>query len=153
MANKVDAKLTWEKGMAFTGHTGSGHEMRLDASAESGGADSAGRPLETLLVALGGCTGMDVVSILRKMRQEVTDYEINLHAERAREHPKVFTRVVVEHVLTGHNLSEDAVKKAIGLSENKYCSANAMLRKAVPIEFRYRIVNAPAAAVAGAALP
>lgn len=149
MADTIQAKLTWESGMAFSGRTGSGHDLHMDAATDNGGEDSAPRPLEAFLAALGGCTGMDVVSILRKMRQDVTHYEINLHADRAPEHPKVFTRVIVEHVFTGRDLSEEAVKKAVSLSETKYCSASAMIKKGTPVEYRYRIVNDPAPATAG----
>ena len=134
-------KVKLVQGMAFDAISASGHTVRIDAAPEVGGNEEGPRPLELVLLGLGGCTGMDVISILRKMRQEVSGYEVNLHAERAEEHPKVFTRIVVEHVVTGRNLDEAAVKKAVELSEHKYCSASAMLSKAASVEHRYRLVS------------
>lgn len=133
--------VKWVEGMAFDATTDSQHTIRLDAAAETGGQDQGPRPLEMLLVSLGGCTGMDVISILKKMRQDVTGYEVNLDGERATEHPKVFTSIVVEHVVRGRNLSEDAVRKAVELSAQKYCSVGAMLGKSAKLEHTYRIVE------------
>ncbi len=96
-------------------------------------------PMEFLLAGLGGCTAMDVISILRKKRQDVTDYRLEVTGERATEHPKVYTSIAVKHVVTGRNISEEAVRHAIDLSVEKYCSAHAMLSKAVPIETSYEI--------------
>ncbi len=146
MAKAMVGKVKLVEGMAFEATAASGHSLRIDAAPEVGGSDSGPRPLELLLLGLGGCTGMDVISILRKMRQNVTAYEVNLSADRAEEHPKVFTRIVIEHVVTGRNIDEAAVRKAVDLSANKYCSASAMLGKAATIEHRYRVVNLPAAA-------
>jgi putative redox protein len=94
-----------------------------------------------LLGGLGGCTGMDVITILRKMRQDVTGYEVRLRAERASEHPKVFTAIFVEHVVHGRELSAESVRRAVELSATRYCSASAMLGKVAHIEESYRIVD------------
>lgn len=138
----MDAKVTLKKGMNFVGTADSGHEIPLDASAESGGEDLGSRPLETLAIGMAGCSAMDVISILRKKQQDVTDFEVRVHAERASEHPKVFTSVIMEYVVTGHNLELKAVARAVELSETKYCSAIAMMSKAVPIETKITLIEA-----------
>jgi putative redox protein len=127
--------------LAFQATTGSGHELMLDAALDVGGSERGPRPMEMLLVGLGGCTGMDVISILRKMRQEVTAYEIRLRGQRAADHPKVFTGIQVEHVVRGCGLSPEAVRRAVELSATRYCSAAAMLGKAARIEETFRIVD------------
>jgi len=128
-------------GMAFLATPGSGHELVLDAAPEVGGAECGPRPMELLLMGLGGCTGMDVIGILRKMRQDVTDYHIRLRGERASGHPKVFTSISVEHVVRGNALSLEAVRRAVELSATRYCSAAGMLGKVARIEESYRIVD------------
>jgi putative redox protein len=128
-------------GMAFQADTGSGHSLALDAAPEVGGEDCGPRPMEMLLVGLGGCTGMDIISILRKMRQDVTGYEIRLRGERATDHPKVFIAIFVEHVVTGRSVSPEAVQRAVELSAGRYCSAGAMLGKVARITETYRIVD------------
>ena len=146
MASTMDGTVRLVDGMTFEATSGSGHTLRIDVAPEAGGREEGARPLELLLLGLGGCTGMDVISILRKMRQDVTGYEVQVHGERAEQHPKVFTRITVEHVVRGHGLSEESVAKAVGLSEHKYCSANAMLGKVATIEHTYRLVEEPATA-------
>jgi putative redox protein len=128
-------------GMAFQADTGSGHSVALDAAADVGGTDCGPRPMEMLLVGLGGCTGMDVISILRKMRQDVSRYEIRLKGQRASDHPRVFTTISVEHVVHGHGLSAESVRRAVELSATRYCSAAAMLGKVARIEESYRMVD------------
>ncbi|MHB1416142.1 MAG: OsmC family protein [Chloroflexota bacterium] len=140
MADAIDGRVVLREGMAFDATPTSGHTIRMDAAPSVGGQDQGARPLELLLLGLGGCTGMDVISILRKMRQAVTGYEILLHAERAEEHPRIFTKIVVEHVVRGRDLSESAVRKAVSLSEKRYCSASAMLSKTAAVEHRIRLV-------------
>ena len=135
----MDGKLVWKSGLSFAGLTSSGFTVPMDASVDHGGANDGPRPMELILLSLGGCTAMDVISILQKKRQEVTNFEILLHADRSSEHPKVFTDITVEFVVTGHNLDEEAVKRAVELSETKYCSANAMLSKAVPIHTKVTV--------------
>ena len=128
--------------MRFDGVSGSGHTVAMDATADLGGTDGGSTPMELLLVALAGCTGMDVISILRKKRQQVTGYEVLVHGVRAEEHPKVYTQVTVEHVVTGHSVDPAAVARAIGLSETKYCGVSKTLEKTARIETTYRIVEA-----------
>ncbi len=108
----------------------------------SGGQDSGFSPMEMLLVGLAGCTGMDVLSILRKKRQDVTGYEVHVQGIRADNHPKVFVEINVEHLVTGHNIQPAAVARAIELSETRYCGASAMLGKVARIKNTYRIIDA-----------
>jgi putative redox protein len=149
----MKSTVKWVGGMAFDATTSSQHTVRLDASADIGGENGGPRPMEMLLVGLGGCTGMDVMSMLKKMRQDVTGYEVNVSGERATGHPKIFTSIVVEHVVRGRGVSEDAVRKAISLSEKKYCSVGAMLGKAARVEHRQRIVEETEATAADVVQP
>ena len=137
----MDANVTWKKGMSFEGTADSGFKVDLGTDPQFGGDDDGFRPLELMLVSLGGCTGMDVISILQKKRQDVTDFEVKVHAERASEHPKVFTQIELEYVITGRSIDPEAVERAIELSENKYCPAQAMLAKASSITHHYTIVE------------
>ena len=141
MRTTEQATITLVSGLHFTGGTASGHMLDLDATVENGGENAGFQPLELVLVSLGGCTAMDVISILRKMKQEVTAYEIRVTGERAETHPRVYTSVNVEHVFRGRGLNEEAVQRAINLSNDKYCSAMAMLKQAVPIATSYRIIE------------
>ena len=138
----MDSKVTWHDGLHFTGVADSGHDIILDGDPSVGGTDLGSRPLELMLLSLAGCTGMDVISILRKKRQDVTGFEVRTHAERSGTHPKVFTAVTVEYIVTGHNIDAKAVERAIDLSENSYCAAQAMLVKALPIQHSYTIIEA-----------
>ena len=138
----MDAKATWGRGLSFTGSAaGSGFTLPLGAEAKVGGLNDGFRPLELLAVGLAGCTGMDVISILEKKRQPVTAFEVRVHADLAEEHPHVFTKVLIEYVVTGRGVEREAVERAVGLSETKYCSASAMLRKAAPIESKITMVE------------
>lgn len=143
MANALQATVSLMDGMAFDAEPTSGHVVRVDSAPEVGGNERGPRPMELILMGLGGCTAMDVISILRKMRQDVTAYEVILKGERATEHPRVFTAITVEHVVTGHGVSEEAVEKAVVLSHHKYCPASAMLGKSVKIDHACRVVEAP----------
>jgi len=138
----MDAKVKWNGKMAFTGTADSGHDVVMDANSKVGGENSGSRPTELVLMGLGGCTAMDVISILGKMKQNVTDFEIKLHADKTETHPKIFKDIVIEYVLTGHSLDRDAVEKAVKLSEEKYCSVQAMLRKAADIDIKVTILEA-----------
>jgi putative redox protein len=122
----------------FVGITPSGHAQVLDTNHERA---SAATPVELLLVALGSCTAVDVVSILRKKREELTDYRVEVTGARRDEHPRAYTRMEVKHILRGRNLSEKAVAQAIELSETKYCSVAATLRPTVEIVSSYEIIN------------
>jgi putative redox protein len=130
----MNAKVTWKRGLSFEGTADSGFTIPLGTSSDLGGDDDGFRPLELMAISLAGCTAMDVISILAKKRQDVTGFEVKVHADRAAEHPKVFTKVLIEYVVSGKNIDQAAVERAVELSETKYCSALAMLKKAVPIE-------------------
>ncbi len=136
-----EARVKLINGMAFDAETPSQHRMILDAAPGVGGEERGPRPLELLLVALGGCTGMDVISILRKKQQQVTGYEIVVSGEPATEHPKKYTAIKVEHIVRGKDISPEAVARAIELSEEKYCTVSAMLRPGTKIETSYRVEN------------
>jgi putative redox protein len=126
----------------FIGTPPSGHAIPIDLN---GDRSSANGPLELLLIALGGCTGSDVISVLQKKRQQVTDYRIEVRGERREEYPKSFRKMEVRHIVRGHGISEDAVAKAIDISITKYCSVAATLRPTVEIVTSYEIHQEPAA--------
>ena len=134
-------------GMGFVAETGSGHVIAMDgapdaARPELGGQNLAPRPMETLLAGAGGCTAYDVVLILKRSRQDVTDCQVSLKAERADTDPKVFTRIAFHYTVKGRNLKPDSVERAIKLSYEKYCSATIMLGKTAEIEHTWEIVEA-----------
>ena len=134
----VQAKLhltTVDGGRQFVGQSGSGHNVVVDDAKGNSGA----KPVELALLALGGCTAFDVIGILRKMRQHVTAYDVELHAEQKAEPPMVFTRVIIRHKLRG-DIQPEAVKKAIHLSETKYCSVSAMIGLTAKIETTFELV-------------
>jgi putative redox protein len=133
------ASVKWNSRMSFTGIADSGFPISLDTDESVGGDNRAARPLEMIALGLAGCTAMDVISILQKKRQEVTSFEVKVDAARANEHPKVFTSAVIRYVLTGRNIDEAALTRAIELSALKYCPAQAMLANAFPMELRYEI--------------
>lgn len=136
----MKAKVTLSGGMRFVGQADSGHAVVMDAAANVGGEDSAARPSELLLIALAGCTGMDVVSILRKKRQPVTGLEVLVQAEKAAEHPQRFTAMRVEYRVHGAGVDPEAVRRAIELSETTYCSVGASLREPVTIRSSFTLV-------------
>jgi len=123
----------------FTALTPSSHSLTIDIGTDFGGSDSGPEPKELLLVSLGTCVGEDVISILHKKRQLVTGYSINVYATEAQEHPKVYTSILVEHIVSGQNIDPKAVARSIELSITKYCPVHAMLAGAVRIEHVYRI--------------
>ena len=138
----MKAKASWHKGLQFIATSDSNRSMVLDsAKINLGGFDSAVSPFELILVGLAGCTGMDVISILQKKRQNVTAFEVNVEGERAKEFPKVLTKIHVEFIVTGKNINEAAVKKAIELSENVYCGVSAMLKKTAEMTSSYKIIQ------------
>jgi putative redox protein len=138
----MGAKLSWKGRMSFTGIGRLGLEVPLGTSPESGGDDDGFSPMELVLVALGGCTAMDVASILKKKQQDVTGFEIRVDGERAVTHPKVYTHITVEYIITGHQIDPMAVDRAVELSVTKYCSVQAMLKKSVPIDHKITILEA-----------
>lgn len=144
----MNGSAIWKQGLSFTGTAGSGFTVPMGTNVAYGGADDGFRPLELMLVSLAGCTGMDVISMLQKMRQEVTGFQVNVQAERSQDHPRVFTSIMVEYRFQGHQLDLGAVEQAVELSEKKYCSAQAMLARVVPIQRVIRIEDGEAVAVA-----
>lgn len=142
MAETMTAVAKFEAGMRFEGEAGYGHCVLLDASAKDGGQNAGFRPMELLLVGLADCSGMDVISVLHKKRQEVTGYEVRVQGIRAETHPMVFENITVEHIITGHHLDREAVRHAIELSEQLYCGAGAMLGKVAELRHMYCIVEA-----------
>src|SRR5579859_1636572 len=142
MAEVMTAQATLETGMRFDGESGSGHHVTLDAAEHGGGQNVGFRPMELLLVGLAGCTGMDVISILHKKRQQVTGYELRVEGKRADTHPMLFLEIHVEHIVTGYHLQPDAVARAIQLSEERYCGAGATMGKVAQITHSVRILDA-----------
>jgi putative redox protein len=137
----AEAKIRWIDGLRFVGHAGSKHAIVMDAGENVGGADTGVRPGELPLIALGGCTGIDVASILNKMRIPFDDIEIIVTGESAPEHPKYFTRIDLKYIVKGKDLPEDKIKKAIELSQERYCSVSESLRRNVIVEHTYEIRN------------
>lgn len=138
----MESKVVWKGGMAFTGSSDSGYLIPLDAKKRAGGHEMGFQPLQLFAIGLVGCTGMDVISILNKKRQEVTEFEVSAHIERAEEHPKVFTQIIIEYKVTGKDLDQQAVERAVELSETRYCPAQAMLEKAAEISHKIIIQEA-----------
>ena len=135
----MQAKVNWGEGMSFTGTADSGFSIQLDAKEEVGGEGKGFIPMELMAMSLASCTAMDVISILRKKRQDVTEFEVRVNADRAEEHPKVFTHATIDYIVTGHNVNEKAVLRAIELTAERYCPAQAMLGQVFPIDLHYQI--------------
>jgi putative redox protein len=138
----MKAKITWINGRAFLGESGSGHSVVMDGAPEAGGRNIGVRPMEMLLLGLGGCTAFDVVMILEKSRETITGCEVELISERASEDPKVFTHVKMIYTVTGKNLKPASVERAIKLSADKYCSASKMFEFTAKIEHEWKIIEA-----------
>lgn len=130
----MESKATWKGDLTFVGSADSGFSLVMDTFKEVGGNESGFRPVELIAIGVAGCTGMDVISILKKKRQEVTAFEVLVHATRATEHPKKITHMVIEYVVTGKNIDPSAVERAVQLSEEKYCPSIATIRNNVTIE-------------------
>ena len=137
----LKARVKWLDHMTFVGETPSGHAVVMDGPPEHGGRNMAARPMEMLLLGMGGCTAFDVVQILKKARQEVTDCVVELKADRAATIPAVFTEIHVHFVVSGRNLSEKQVQRAIALSAKKYCSASIMLGKTANITHDFELIE------------
>ena len=129
----MKARAKWVEGMAFMGEAGSGHGVIMDGAPEYGGRNIGIRPMEMLLIGLAGCTGFDVVQILKKGREVVTGCEVEVEAERAEKPPKVFTRIHLHYRVSGDGLSPKQVERAVSLSKDKYCSASIMLAKSAEL--------------------
>jgi putative redox protein len=139
----MEAKVTWKGQMSFEGSAETGFTLPLGADLIVGGNNDGFRPMELIAIGLAGCTAMDVISILQKKRQEITGFEVRVDAERASEHPKVFTYIKVLYNIEGNQVDPAAVERAMELSATKYCPAQAMLSKAVEIELAYTITETP----------
>jgi putative redox protein len=138
----MEAKVIWKNQLSF-GTTGSnGQTIPLTAEHAVGGDEEGIEPMELVAIGLAGCTALDVISILLKKRQDVTAFEVQVHAERAVEFPKVFTNIVIEYIVTGHQVEAIALERSIELSATKYCPVQAMLRNTCNIEHRYSIKDA-----------
>ncbi|MEO8289061.1 MAG: OsmC family protein [Chloroflexota bacterium] len=135
---------------AFIALTPSSHTLTIDIDANYGGNNSGPEPKELLLVSLGTCTGEDVISILRKKRQRVTQYNINVYATEAEEHPRIYTSILVEHVVSGYSVDPIAVARSIELSITKYCPVHALLSRATHVEHVYRVLEEAAPLETGA---
>ncbi|HEY8555026.1 MAG TPA: OsmC family protein [Burkholderiales bacterium] len=139
----MKATIRWTGGVSFVGRADSGHDIPMDGAPEAGGQNKGSRPMEVVLIGMGGCTAFDVVHILRRQRQDVTDCVAEIDAERAPTDPKVFTRIHVHFKVTGRGLDPHKVGRAIELSATKYCSASIMLGKTAVITHDFEILEAP----------
>lgn len=142
MASEKFATMRFAGGNKFTARSGSGHEVTMDTAVDDGGENAGPSPMELPLMALLGCTGMDVIPVLRKMRQDVTDYTSSAHGVRAESHPKVFVAIEVEHIVTGNGLATDSVRRAVELSATRYCSVGGMLKLSATITHKIIVVDA-----------
>lgn len=139
----MKTRIKWIEAVTFLGHTEQGHSLIMDGPPEHGGRQLGARPMEVLLMGMGGCTAFDVVHILTKGRQPIQDCVVEIDATRATEDPKVFTQIHLHFIITGNALSEAAVQRAITLSAEKYCSASIMLGKTATITHDYEIIQRP----------
>ncbi len=137
----MKARIKWVEQVSFLGESESGHAVLMDGAREAGGRNLGLRPMEMLLLGAGGCTSFDVITILKKSRQAVSDCYVELAAERAAEDPKVFTKIHMHFVVTGKDLKPDVVERAIRLSAEKYCSASIMLGKTAAITHDFEVVR------------
>jgi putative redox protein len=138
----MKARIKWVENVCFVGESETGHAVVLDGAPDAGGRNLGMRPMEMLLIGMGACTSFDVVTILKKARQPVTDCVAEIEAERANEIPKVFTNIHVHFVVTGKGLNATQVERAVKLSAEKYCSASIMLGKSVDITHDFEIIEA-----------
>lgn len=140
----MECTVKWVGNMSFLAETGSGHTVAMDGPPEAGGRNMAPRPMEVVLAGTGGCTAFDVVMILKRGRHDVRGCEVRITAERAETDPKVFTHIHLSFTVTGRNLKQDAVERAVTLSAEKYCSASIMLAKTAEITHSIEVIEAPA---------
>jgi putative redox protein len=137
----MNAEVQWKGRLSFTGKADSGFEVPLGSYPEVGGDDDGFRPMELMALSLAGCTAMDVISIMTKKRQQVNDYNVKVMTERATDHPKVFTTATIEYHIAGKDIDEKAVRRAMELSADSYCPAQAMLGKIIPLVLKYYIYD------------
>jgi putative redox protein len=138
----MKAVVKWLDNMSFVGESESGHSVVMDGPPESGGRNLGVRPMEMVLLGMGGCTAFDVVLILKRQRQAITDCYVELTSERAEEAPKVFTKIHVHYVVKGKNLDDKKVARAVDMTAEKYCSVSIMLAKSVDVTHDYEIIDA-----------
>jgi putative redox protein len=137
----MKSRVKWIEDVCFMGESGSGHAVVMDGAPDIGGRNLGPRPMEMLLLGAGGCTSVDVVMILKKSRQQVTGCEVTIEADRAEDHPKVFTRIHMHFTVRGRGLKAEMVERAIRLSAEKYCSASIMLGKTAEMTHDFEIVE------------
>jgi putative redox protein len=138
----MKARVKWVENSLFVAQSGSGHSLVLDGPPESGGQNLGVRPMEMVLLGLGGCTAFDVVDILRKKREVISDCVVDITAERSETVPKVFTKIHLHYIVSGKDVKEESVKRAVELSSEKYCSVSMMLNKTAELTHDYEIVQA-----------
>ena len=138
----MDAKVTWSNRLSFIGEADTGFSLPLGANPQVGGDNDGFRPMELIAIGIAGCTAMDVISVLQKKRQNVTAFEVQLRSQQAQDYPRVFTKIEIEYLISGDDIDETAVQRAIELSENKYCPALAMFYQILPIKLSYKISQA-----------
>ncbi len=135
------AKVLFTEGLQFVGQADSGHAIVMDGDAEVGGHNTGLRPMELLLIGVGGCSGMDIVSILKKKKENLSGLEINVNGNKAKDYPQKYTDIDIEFIVKGKGLSDEAVKRAVQLSMDKYCSVKATLEGSAKISFTYKIIE------------
>ena len=136
----MEISVTWNQQMSFTGHSNQGFEISMDAKPEAGGSGKGFLPMEMIANGLAGCTAMDVISILQKKRQPVDRFEVKIHADRLETHPKVFSHILIEYIVSGKEVEREAVERAVKLSEESYCPAISMLKKVCPIDHKITLL-------------
>jgi putative redox protein len=141
IGGEMETRITWKGNVSFLAESGSGHSVLMDGAPEAGGKNLGPRPMEMLLMGLGGCTTFDVMLILKKGRQDVTDCVVEIKAERAPVDPKVFTHIHLHFIITGNNVNRQQVERAIHLSAEKYCSASIMLKNTVKITHDFEVTD------------
>ena len=135
----MKANVTWQKDMVFIGKAASGFPILMDSDPSYSGTNSGVRPMEMIALGLAGCTAMDVLSILQKKRQQITQFEVKVDAPRSADYPQVFTRAAITYIVTGKNIPEEAVLRSIELAATKYCPAQIMLEQVFPMDLHYEI--------------
>ncbi len=139
MASETRSRLVWQGRRHLVAHTGSGHEVHIDASVENGGDDLAAAPLETFLSGLGACSAMDVLAILEKMRLRLDAFSVDMAGPRREEHPRIWTELRLVYEVTSPDATAEGVRRAVELSLTRYCSASAMVGAGVPIRAEIRL--------------
>ena len=135
------ARVSWVDGALFVAEAGSGHTITMDGAPDIGGRNLAARPMEIVLIGMGGCTAIDVVAMLKKQRQDIEAIDVELVAERADDHPKVFTEVKLVYTVRGRKLNKALVERAVSLSDEKYCSATQMFKKTATVTHEVMLVE------------